>query len=300
MARLLGTNAILTGRLSSYTIVKELHEAVDRAAVYLARRIPVATIDQHLPSRQIEHRNQSSDKFVIKSIRGHWRLRNEANVLRRYQSRTPFLRPLVDEIQESADPSSIVLRYLDSDMLAESNKKRLSRPEIKQVARCVLEALQVLHDDGMVHTDMKLDNIFVNHGQGDRRFSDIQLGDCGGVVSQHSTFAREGHLIGAGLTRSPEAMFQLPSADKDFLLKIMKLDPRDRPSAEDLLADDWFTEDSQDTRDPLPGEAKQPEKEEQCGNVGSGWALEINLINTKCWNTDRIIDRKVETSAWLG
>lgn len=131
----------VTGRLSSYAVVKELHEAVDGAAVYLARRVPVETIDQHLPSRQIEHMNQSSDKFVIKSVRGHWRLRNEANVLKRYQSRTPFLRPLVDEIQEPADPSSIVLRYLDSDMLVESNKKRLSRPEIKQVARCVLEAL---------------------------------------------------------------------------------------------------------------------------------------------------------------
>ncbi|WQF82180.1 Putative protein kinase [Colletotrichum destructivum] len=247
-------------------------------------------------------------------------------------------------------------------MLAESNKKRLSRPEIKQIARCVLEALQVLHDDWMVHTDIKLDSIFVNHGQGDQRFSDIQLGDCGGVVTQHSTFAREGHLIGTGLTRSPEATLQLPwgtatdiwsfgnailsllfsggyhlfnprivgvnpghddyeltvlkrmhrffgpypqsyddfndpdtiaiinfinhleppgkpfarvtprevpSADKEFLLKIMKLDPGDRPSAEDLLADEWFTEDSQDTRDPLPGEAKQPEKEEQCGDVES-------------------------------
>ncbi len=105
--------------------------------------------------------------------------------------------------------------------------KRLSRPEIKQVARCVLEALRVLHRDGMVHTgspspqprpprpllnpsDVKLDNIFVNHGQGGRRFSEVQLGDCGGVVSQESSFAREGHLIGAGFTRSPEATFQLP------------------------------------------------------------------------------------------
>lgn len=56
---------------------------------------------------------------------------------------------------------------------------------------------------------MKLDNIFVNYGNGDQRFSEIQLGDCGGVVSQGGSFAKEGHAIGAGYTRSPEATFQL-------------------------------------------------------------------------------------------
>jgi serine/threonine protein kinase len=30
--------------------------------------------------------------------------------------------------------------------------------------------------------------------------------------------------------------------DKNFLLKIMKLDPRDRPTAKQLLKDSWFSE----------------------------------------------------------
>jgi serine/threonine protein kinase len=305
-------------------------------------------------------RNHSGEKCIVKSIPGHWRLRNEADILKRYQSETRFLRPLVDDIYDPPDPPSIVLRYLDSDVLTESNKKRLSRPEIKQVARCVLEVLRLLHKDGMVHTDVKLDNIFVNHGPGHQRFSEIQLGDCGGVVSQDSSFAKEGHVIGAAFTRSPEATFQLPwgtatdiwsfgtamlslvfgggyhlfspqieniepgshgyeltvlkrmhrffgpfpqsyqdfkdedtmtiinfinaqgpppkpfhrvgpreipQADMEFLLKIMKLDPRDRPTAEELLADVWFTDESRDTRDPLPGDelrcdAKQHGKKE--------------------------------------
>ncbi|KAB5559922.1 kinase-like domain-containing protein [Coniochaeta sp. 2T2.1] len=311
MARLLSADAVLLGRLSSYTIGKELHRAADEGAVYLAR-------------------NRSGGKCIVKSIRGHWRLKNEADILKRYQAKTPFLRPLVDEIHEPANPPSI----------------------IKQVARCILEVLRLLHKDGMVHTDVKLDNVFVNHGRGDgdQRFSDIQLGDCGGAVSQESSFAREGHVIGAAFTRSPEATFQVPwatatdtwsfgtavlslvfgggyrlfnpgiekvdpgsdayeftvlkrmhrffgpfpqsyqdfgdentmaiinfvnglgpppkpfhrvgprevpPADMEFLLKIMKLDPRDRPTAEELLADAWFTEESQDTRDPLPGEERR-------------------------------------------
>jgi serine/threonine protein kinase len=49
---------------------------------------------------------------------------------------------------------------------------------------------------------------------------------------------------------------EIPPADRDFLLRIMKLDPRDRPTAEQLLADSWFVEESEDTRGPLP--TRQP------------------------------------------
>lgn len=35
--------------------------------------------------------------------------------------------------------------------------------------------------------------------------------------------------------------------DKAFVLKIMKLDPRDRPTAKELLQDEWFTECSERT-----------------------------------------------------
>jgi serine/threonine protein kinase len=33
---------------------------------------------------------------------------------------------------------------------------------------------------------------------------------------------------------------EISKEDKDFILKIMKLDPRDRPSAAELLQDKWF------------------------------------------------------------
>ncbi|KAL2195253.1 kinase-like domain-containing protein [Corynascus similis CBS 632.67] len=298
MASLFKVGTALRGRLSTYSFVKELHRAADEGAVFLATR---------------------------------------------YQGQTPFLRPLLDEIVEPSDPPSVLLKHLDSDLLTESNRKRLSRPEIKPVAKCVLRALHVIHRDGLVHTDVKLGNIFVNYGQ-NQRFSTIRLGDCGGVVSENSDFAKEGHLIGAGFTRSPEATFQLPwgtatdiwsfgnailsllyggdyhlfnpgiegfkpddneyeltvlkrmykffepfpqsyddfhdretitivnyinnlsppekpfhrlttrevpPLDNKFICRIMKLDPRDRPTTEQLLADEWFTEESEDTRDPV-------------------------------------------------
>lgn len=33
---------------------------------------------------------------------------------------------------------------------------------------------------------------------------------------------------------------EISKEDKTFILKIMKLDPRDRPSARELLEDEWF------------------------------------------------------------
>ncbi|KDN70502.1 putative serine/threonine protein kinase [Colletotrichum sublineola] len=326
---LFSINQVLKGRKSTYTIINELYRAADEGAVYLAR-------------------DQNQSKCIVKSVRGHWRLQNEANVLQSYQLKTPFLRPIVDEVISPIDPPSIILRHLDSELLTESKKKRLTRPEIKQVARCILEALLILHKDRMVHTDVKLDNIFVNCGQNKQRFSEIQLGDCGGVVSEDSDFAREGHAIGAAFTRSPEAMLELPwgtstdvwsfgnailslvhgggyhhfdpgwegikpgdqdyditvlkrmyhslgpfppsiaeildpeafqiinflnqqgrpqkllerwstkeipSADNDFIRRILKLDPRERPTVEKILEDEWFIEESDDTREPIPKEA---------------------------------------------
>jgi serine/threonine protein kinase len=34
---------------------------------------------------------------------------------------------------------------------------------------------------------------------------------------------------------------EISEEDKAFILKIMKLDPRDRPTAKELLQDEWFT-----------------------------------------------------------
>jgi len=268
---------------------------------------------------------------VIKSIR-HFRLENERDVLKRFQARAPSLRPLIDEIEDPSDPRALVLKYLDDDVLRASAARKLTRPEVKFVIRNVLEALKVLHEDGYIHTDIKLDNLLVNYGPGVVRFADVKLADCGSTVHSNSVYAKEGDIIGAPIFRSPEAQLQMrwntatdiwslgtmlisllwggnwhifkpdvpvdhehydlkilmkhhqyfgpfplsyreiadediltilahvmngvphemlkpfqfitereiAKEDKAFVLKIMKLDPRDRPTAKELLQDEWF------------------------------------------------------------
>lgn len=89
--------------------------------------------------------------MIIKSV-AHFRLQNERDVLKRFQSLTFFIRPLIDEILEPADPPAIVLKYLIDHLLNASAFARLTNREVKYVARRILEALKVLHENNYVHS----------------------------------------------------------------------------------------------------------------------------------------------------
>jgi serine/threonine protein kinase len=59
-------------------------------------------------------------------------------------------------------------------------------------------------------------------------------------------------------TMSPFALTdpkEVSDADKTFLLRIMKLDPRDRPTAQELLQDEWFGVDDRESA-PAPEESR--------------------------------------------
>ncbi|KAI4143049.1 MAG: hypothetical protein L6R39_004722 [Caloplaca ligustica] len=242
---------------------------------------------------------------------------------------------MIDDIES---PSSIVLEYLDDNLLDVSIRKRVEGADVKFVARTVLEALSLLHEKGYVHTDVKPDNILVNYGDNKTRFSRVALGDCGDVYrfDVNANPFEEGHTISAAIFRSPEAQLnlrwgpptdiwslgatlislifgdnwhiccpakisfddehynfwvlveqirrfgpfhesfeeiaeperlafctaaidyinenrkwlpfaicvdkELARPDRDFIARMMKLDPRDRPTARELLQDAWFNE----------------------------------------------------------
>ncbi|KAF4627689.1 hypothetical protein G7Y89_g10467 [Cudoniella acicularis] len=302
---------VLRGRLGKYIITKKIQDTVWFA------------------------KNPVGETVVVKSVRDHPRVENERDVLKRFQDQTPYLRPLIDEIEDPAEPPTIVLKYLEDNLLEASIKKTLNRKELKYVSRRILGALKVLHKDGYVHTD----NVLVNYREGGIRFSDVQLGDLGGTYPSDSKFAKGGTPVGAPMWTSPEVIMETPwntatdiwsfgtvlisliyggnfnlfrprtvpygheeyglevlkrqfqyfgpfpgkyeeianpetvSAilylmqeipqskttpfsrttekevcikDKEFIGKIMMMDWRDRPTAEQLLEDEWFKEDTAD------------------------------------------------------
>ena len=137
----------LRGKAGAYRITKQLS-----VFVYFAVYVLIVTHLCSLPYLAITNSNQQGNPVVVKSVEGHWRLHNEHDILKRFQARTSTLRPLLDEVEDPAEPPAIVLKYLDDDITIASRKQRLTRQEIKYVAKNVLEALQVLHEDGYVHT----------------------------------------------------------------------------------------------------------------------------------------------------
>ena len=46
-------------------------------------------------------------------------------------------------------------KHLDDDLSNAAEKQNLTRPEIKYVAKRVLKALKVLHEDGYVHSGIR-------------------------------------------------------------------------------------------------------------------------------------------------
>jgi len=127
MASLFRLGQLLRGQNGIYTISQQLQETV-----WLAKT----------------QRNQA---VIVKSVY-HFRLQNERDVLKRFQCQTPFIRPLLDEIVDPSDPPAIILKHLDDHLLNASVSKRLTSQEIRYIARRILEALKVLHENGFVHT----------------------------------------------------------------------------------------------------------------------------------------------------
>ncbi|KAL3711217.1 hypothetical protein TMatcc_005015 [Talaromyces marneffei ATCC 18224] len=183
---LLKVGQTLRGNLGKYVIRKQIQETV-----WFAENLRRETV-------------------VVKGVQGHPRIENERDVLRRFQPSTTHLRPLLDEIQDPAVPPIIVLRHLDDHLLNSSIKKSLNRKELKFVARCILEALSVLHKEGYVHTGKWLPIFPQRSANSDNRFSEVQLGDLGGCYSVDSEFAKRGTPVGAAMWSSPEVIMETP------------------------------------------------------------------------------------------
>lgn len=134
----------IEGKVSTYVLSKQLHKDIWTATYQ------TPPIDRS-PSPLTLNRSSNLGKVIIKSA-PKYRLDHERDVLQHFHAR-PGIRQLLDETQ---DPPSLVLEYLDDNLLTASNSKRLENPEIKFIAKRILEALQAFHEDGYVHTGIAL------------------------------------------------------------------------------------------------------------------------------------------------
>ena len=95
----------------------------------------------------MHYRSSTSQKVTVKTA-SDWPLKNERHILEAVRG-TPCIRPIIDA---SDDPPSLILKFLDDNLLNASNAKKLERADIKYVAQNLLRALETLHSRGYVHT----------------------------------------------------------------------------------------------------------------------------------------------------
>ena len=114
-----------------------------------------------------------------------FRIHHKWDILWQWQSQTTTFRPLMDEIEVPANPPAVVLRRLDDDCLRAASVRKLIKVEIEYAARRVLEALDVLHRKGYVHTDINPSNLRANYNKNvvestiRNPFTGIQVADVG-------------------------------------------------------------------------------------------------------------------------
>lgn len=79
------------------------------------------------------------------------RLQREKKILQKFAGKE-CIRQLIDHGEETP---CLVLEHLESDALISSGRERVSRQDIKLIARSILTALESLHAKGIAHTGNK-------------------------------------------------------------------------------------------------------------------------------------------------
>ncbi|PGH28057.1 hypothetical protein AJ80_00313 [Polytolypa hystricis UAMH7299] len=100
-----------------------------------------------------QHSNKLDETIIVKGAQNHPRVKNELDILKPPHSRldrirrrreaiskldqkpglkTQHIQPLIGEIQDPTEPTIIVLKHLDNDLLSTSKKMTLPQKEFKE------------------------------------------------------------------------------------------------------------------------------------------------------------------------
>ncbi|KAF3491084.1 uncharacterized protein GIQ15_00601 [Arthroderma uncinatum] len=108
-----------------------------------------------------------------------------------------------------AERSMFVYKHMTTDFLTLPVKEELPLESTKRVLRNALQGLSALHENYIVHNDIKANNILVNQND-DGTITDVQLSDIedAAIVPQGSEIA--GRQLGNWMWRSPESHAEGP------------------------------------------------------------------------------------------
>ncbi|KAH7094906.1 kinase-like domain-containing protein [Paraphoma chrysanthemicola] len=117
--------------------------------------------------------------------------------------KSPYIRVANDTIP---DHSMFAYKYFKSHLLSFAQRD-LQLPLIKRVLRDSLRGIAALHDKGIVHTDIKANNIVLDWDDSDGKITiqEVQVADIEDAAHVPDGYAIVGTQVGNWMWRSPEA-----------------------------------------------------------------------------------------------
>jgi eukaryotic-like serine/threonine-protein kinase len=112
----------------------------------------------------------------------------------------------IHAVEEHGDIAFIAMGFIDGESLAERVRRTGPLPprEVARILREVAWALAYSHGRGIVHRDIKPDNILVERGSGRALVTDFGIAQARSVPGATDRLTLEGQLIGTAAFMSPE------------------------------------------------------------------------------------------------
>lgn len=167
-------------------------------------------------------------KKLATSPEGYQRFQDEARLIATL--RHPHIHPITDFDRDESGIPFFVMELLEGESLAQRLKNRdtLPIPQVVEVIQVVGSALHTAHRSGIVHRNLKTENIFlVRHDLGDRVTESAKVMDFG-----LSRFRQRASAAGPGAPGAREAAVHV----SDFMAPELL---RDGEAAPDGRADQW-------------------------------------------------------------
>lgn len=142
------------------------------------------------------------------------RLLGEHELARR--ARHPGLVEILCAEQTGHGVPYLVMEYLDGESLgALADRAALSLPAILVIAAQVASALAALHAGGVVHCDLKPDNVLVLHEPGPGGWPQVKVIDYGVARLADDPPATDGTVVGTPAFMAPEQWHGAPTTRSD-------------------------------------------------------------------------------------